>query len=120
MELSHARICRCRGRTRIAMSRCAGRCLSGAVLESIAGTRARRHKEWRRRLDDPPHGALYGAKKLAKTKLAGSLPQFLTYMDFSYNIGPLRCFPALSLFASSIRDHEGAAVTARPVRLPAS
>ena len=35
-------------------------------LESIAGTRARRHKEWRRRPDDPPDGALYGRKNSPK------------------------------------------------------
>jgi hypothetical protein len=38
-------------------------------------------------------------------------------MYLSYNAGSLRCFPALPLYASLIRDQKGAADTARPVRL---
>jgi hypothetical protein len=38
--------------------------------DSIAGTRAERHNEWRDRQADPPLGPVYGAQKVAKTKLA--------------------------------------------------
>jgi hypothetical protein len=37
-------------------------------------------------------------------------------MNLSYNGGLLRCVPALSLFASLIRDQKAAADTAWPVR----
>jgi len=40
--------------------------------ESIAGARPQRHKEWRDGPCEPPYAALYGAKKLAKTKLTGA------------------------------------------------
>jgi hypothetical protein len=42
-------------------------------------------------------------------------------MDYSYNIGPLRCFPALSLYASFDPKPEAAADTAcgSSGRLPA-
>jgi len=36
-------------------------CKGAAV--AIAVTRTQRHKGWRRRPDDPPEGALYGAQK---------------------------------------------------------
>jgi hypothetical protein len=41
-----------------------------AKFESIAGTRNRRHKEWRDPSGDPRYGPLYGAQKVAKMKLA--------------------------------------------------
>jgi hypothetical protein len=41
-------------------------------------------------------------------------------VHLSYNASLLRCFPALSLYASLIRDQKGAADTARPVRPLAS
>ena len=40
-------------------------------------------------------------------------------MYLSYNTGSLGCFPALSLYASFIRDQKGAADTARPGRMHA-
>lgn len=41
-------------------------------VESIAGTRSQRHKEWHRRPFDPQYLGLYGTQKLANMKLAGT------------------------------------------------
>ena len=38
-------------------------------LKALLTLGAERHKEWRRRLFDPPDVALYGTQKVAKTKL---------------------------------------------------
>jgi hypothetical protein len=58
-------------------------------------------------------------RKTRENETAGSRPQFLTCVHFSYNIGSLRCFPALSLYASFIRDHRARGQTPRePIRMP--
>ena len=52
-------------------------CVEGWMTALLA-PRARPHKQWRRRPDDPPDGPLYGAQKVAKTKLADHNQQCLT------------------------------------------
>ena len=79
------------------------------ALKALLAPGLGRHKEWRDRSGGPPNAVLYGAKKLAKAK---SGLQFLTFIYDSYNNGPLRGLPAFPLYASFIRDQNGAADTA--------
>ena len=50
-------------------------------------------KEWRDRPDDPPDGPLYGAPKVAKTKLADDNRRFDVCSYFGYNDGLSRASP---------------------------
>ena len=59
----------------------------------------------------PPDRALYGASKVAKTKLTVVLDNCALEL---YTVGMLRGFVAFPLYASLIRDQMGAANTARP------
>jgi len=57
--------------------------------------------------------ALYGAQKVAKTKLALSKPKLLTVLHHSYIIDLLDGVPAFSLFVLFIRDQKAVPNTAR-------
>jgi hypothetical protein len=74
------------------------------ALKSIAGNTRR----------DRPFGPPdVGSPKSRENETGDPALQFLTLIHLSYNIGLLRCFHALPLYASLIRDQKVGAGTAR-------